>query len=35
MQPFFVPTNPLQALMMRLDNLLCTLSSGQPCMMPM
>ncbi len=35
MQPAFVPTDPLQALLLWVHNMLCTLVSGAPCMMPM
>lgn len=35
MQPAFVPANPVQALLLRIHTMLCTLMSGQQCMTPM
>ncbi|AHH21319.1 hypothetical protein NONO_c65490 [Nocardia nova SH22a] len=35
MHPTYVPANPLQALMMWWSHVMCELTSGGQCMMPM
>ncbi len=35
MQFTYLPADPVEALLMRLHNIVCSLSSGGPCMMPM
>lgn len=35
MEPVYIPANPIQALLMEISHLICTISSGGHCIWPM